>query len=160
MVKEKTFREDLYYRLNVIPLVIPPLRERKEDIFSLTLHFIKKLNKQYSMDKRIHPLVINAFLDYPWPGNIRELENTVERLLITSTSAEILLPSFYEIKGILKSSDESTAIPLQDILDQKEKEILLSTYQNTRSTRKSASMLGLSQSAFMRKAKKHGITLH
>lgn len=159
MVKEKTFREDLYYRLNVIPFCIPPLRERTEDIFALTLRFVKKLNKEYNMNKRIHPLVINAFFDYHWPGNIRELENTVERMLITSTSDEIFLPSFYEIKGILKSNEENTSIPLQAILDQKEKEILFSTYQNTRSTRKSASILGLSQSAFMRKAKKHGITL-
>jgi transcriptional regulator with PAS, ATPase and Fis domain len=159
MVKEKTFREDLYYRLNVIPILIPPLRERPEDIFALTLHFIKKLNKEYSMNKRLHSLVLNAFLDYHWPGNIRELENTVERLLITSTSSEIPLASFYEIKGIPNNNDGNTAIPLQEIVDQKEKEILLSTYQSTKSTRKSASILGLSQSTFVRKAKKHGIIL-
>lgn len=159
MVKKKTFREDLYYRLNVIPILIPPLRERPEDILALTLHFIKKLNREYSMNKFFQPLVLNAFLDYHWPGNIRELENTVERLLITSTSSEIPLASFYEIKGNSGNNDGTIAIPLQEILDQKEKELLLATYKSTNSTRKSASLLGLSQSAFMRKAKKHGISL-
>lgn len=159
MVDEKTFREDLYYRLNVIPIDIPALRERTEDILSLTMHFTKKLNKDYGMNKRISPQVIKAFLNYNWPGNIRELENTIERMLITSVNDEVLLSNFYDIKDVFKKSNENTSIPLQDILDQKEKEILLETYRNTNSTRKSASILGISQSAFMRKAKKHNISL-
>lgn len=159
MVREKTFREDLYYRLNVIPIDIPPLRERTEDILSLTLHFTKKLNKEYNMNKRISPQVIKAFLSYHWPGNIRELENTIERMLITSSSDEILLSNFLEINAATKKTNEITSVPLQDILDQKEKEILVETYRNTNSTRKSASILGISQSAFMRKAKKHNIPL-
>lgn len=159
MIREKTFREDLYYRLNVLPIKLPPLRERTEDIYSLTMYFTNKLNKKYGMNKRMSPQLIKALLNYQWPGNIRELENTVERLLITSADDDVSLASYYEIKGELKKADNNTPIPLQEILDQKEKEIMLLTYQNTRSTRKSALILGIGQATFVRKAKKHGIPL-
>ncbi len=159
MIRQKTFREDLYYRLNVLPIKLPPLRERTEDIYSLTMYFTNKLNEKYGMNKRMSPPLIKALLNYQWPGNIRELENTVEPLLITSADDDISLSSYYEIKGELRKANNNTSIPLQEILDQKEKEIILLTYQNTRSTRKSALILGIGQATFVRKAKKHGIPL-
>jgi two-component system nitrogen regulation response regulator NtrX len=92
MVKQKFFREDLYYRLNVLPLYIPPLRERKTDIPLLVTHFMEKYcfknnHKQVLIDKE----VMNILKDYPWPGNIRELQNLMERLIIMSSGDTIKL---------------------------------------------------------------------
>jgi Nif-specific regulatory protein len=84
LVSEGTFREDLYYRLNVVPIYLPPLRERKEDIGLLSDYFLKKYNQENSKSIRISPQVLNIFSDYEWPGNVRELENTVERLVVMS----------------------------------------------------------------------------
>lgn len=92
MVLSKTFREDLYYRLNIIPIRIPPLRERKEDIVPLAEYFLKALNKKYSLKREFSPETLNEFYEYIWPGNVRELKNIVERLVMTST------------KDLLKSS--------------------------------------------------------
>lgn len=82
MVKEGTFREDLYYRLNVIPIMIPTLRDRKEDIPILTKNFLDKFNKQYKKHINITKEATNTLMEYDWPGNIRELENLIERLVV------------------------------------------------------------------------------
>lgn len=84
MVKEGQFREDLYYRLNVIPINIPPLRERKEDIHTMILNLIQRLNAKYETNKRISLESMDKLVDYSWPGNVRELENIVERIMILS----------------------------------------------------------------------------
>lgn len=84
MVKRGEFREDLYWRLNVVPIFIPPLRERKEDIPLLVNHFLKKFNKIYRKKIKITPEAIEKLLDYPFPGNVRELENLIERLILLS----------------------------------------------------------------------------
>ncbi len=89
MVKNKEFREDLYYRLNVIPINIPPLRERKEDIPPLISYFLTVFNKKYNYNKTITPEALKILINYDWPGNIREVENLIERLLVT-TSNEII----------------------------------------------------------------------
>src|SRR5690606_2508230 len=81
MVKEGKFREDLYYRLCVIPVKIPPLRQRKGDIVPLTKLFLDKLNSYYGLNKSISPKAMKVLLDYNWPGNVRELENIIERLV-------------------------------------------------------------------------------
>jgi transcriptional regulator with PAS, ATPase and Fis domain len=82
MVENKQFRDDLYYRLNVVPVNIPPLRNRKEDIPALVVHFLQIFNRKYKMHKRIAPGIINIFMQYDWPGNVRELENLIERLAV------------------------------------------------------------------------------
>jgi len=83
LVKEKKFREDLYYRINVIPIDLPPLRERGLDIAILANHFLKKFNEEKGRNvKRFTPEAINALLAYAWPGNVRELENLVEMLVV------------------------------------------------------------------------------
>ena len=84
MVKQGEFREDLYYRLNVIPITIPPLRERKEDIELLIDFFISHYNKKHNKSISLQEDVIEALLQYCWPGNVRELENLMERLVVTS----------------------------------------------------------------------------
>jgi transcriptional regulator with PAS, ATPase and Fis domain len=90
MVKEGTFREDLFYRLNVIPIAIPPLRERKEDILPLARHFLADANRTFhKLVKRFAPETEVLLLGYAWPGNVRELKNLVERLVILSTGESI-----------------------------------------------------------------------
>jgi Nif-specific regulatory protein len=81
-VAEGTFREDLYYRLNVLPIVLPPLRDRREDIPALVEHFLGRFNAENDKQVRITGRTLQAFLEYPWPGNVRELENVIERLVV------------------------------------------------------------------------------
>jgi len=90
MVKEGKFREDLFYRLNVIPLTIPPLRERREDILPLARHFLSDANNTFHKAvKRLAPETETLLLSYAWPGNVRELKNLIERLVILSTGDTI-----------------------------------------------------------------------
>ena len=89
MVSENLFREDLFYRLNVIPINIPPLRDRPEDILPLAQSFLSGYNKKYAFQKSFSAATIQAFLSYNWPGNVRELRNVVERLAITSQGNEL-----------------------------------------------------------------------
>ncbi len=93
---EGTFREDLYYRLNVLPVFLPPLRDRREDIPALVEHFLARCNAENGKQVRITGRTLQALLDYPWPGNVRELENVIERLVILVTRNLVLpedLPS-------------------------------------------------------------------
>ena len=86
MISQNLFRNDLYYRLNVIPISLPPLKKRPEDILALAYKFLEKLNKKYALKKTFSPQATLAFLNYSWPGNVRELRNVIERLVITSVS--------------------------------------------------------------------------
>jgi len=89
MVKQGKFREDLFYRINVIPILIPPLRERRNDILPLTYHFLQKLNKKYGYDRILAPEVCQKLEQYDWPGNVRELENIIEQLVVMSEERQI-----------------------------------------------------------------------
>jgi TyrR family helix-turn-helix protein len=155
MIREKTFREDLYYRLNVVPIYMPPLRERKEDIIPLVLTFLEQLNEKYALNKRFSADLMKNFLTYKWPGNIRELENVVERLVVTSSEEEITARDFFDI-GLMVDTESR---PLKKTLEDMESNILEDMYRRTKSTRKSAAVLGISQSTFVKKAKKYGISL-
>ena len=88
-VKEGKFRADLFYRLNVVPLTIPPLRNRKEDIPGLVKHFIAKFNQKYKTNKELDEDAWPVLIDYDWPGNVRELENLIERIIVTQPSSFI-----------------------------------------------------------------------
>jgi transcriptional regulator with GAF, ATPase, and Fis domain len=93
MVGRKEFRSDLYYRLNVFPISLPPLRERREDIPRLALHFVGVFSRR--MGKRIDNVpqkTLNAFISYPWPGNVRELQNLIERAVILSDNGVLANP--------------------------------------------------------------------
>jgi PAS domain S-box-containing protein len=92
MVLEKKFRHDLFYRLNVIPIHIPPLRDRKEDILPLINYYLDDFNKRYRTNKYIHKEALNLLTIYDWPGNVRELKNSIERLILMTTGDEIQLP--------------------------------------------------------------------
>ncbi|MCR4673343.1 MAG: sigma 54-interacting transcriptional regulator [Lachnospiraceae bacterium] len=100
MIVQGTFREDLYYRLSVIPINVPPLRERKEDIEGLVLNFMNNLNRKYSTNKQFSQTAIEAFGSYSWPGNVRELRNVVERLYVITKNDVITERQVYDKLGL------------------------------------------------------------
>ncbi|WP_294666929.1 sigma 54-interacting transcriptional regulator [uncultured Fusobacterium sp.] len=111
LVKEGKFREDLYYRLNVISINIPSLKERKDDIVPLCLRFLKEFNKKYNVEKFFSQEIIEVFYRYQWPGNIREMKNLVEQLVIISQGNEIstdYLPKYIFQKGTLELGSDET----------------------------------------------------
>ncbi len=159
MVRENTFREDLYYRLSVVPIILPPLRNRKEDILPLTTEFLAKFNAQYGYQKWIHPEVMERLLNYDWPGNIRELENTIERLVVTSREECILPENLAGIPAAATDSFSQPATCLKRVLEAEEKKIIAEAYRTGKSTRKAAVLLGISQSSLVKKLNKYGIVV-
>ncbi len=167
MVKSKQFRQDLYYRLNVLPVHVPTLRERKDDIPNLVVHFMNMFNRKYQLTKRIAPEVVDILMGYEWPGNVRELENLIERLLVVIPGDVItgddlpahLLP---EVDGPKESGTSqvlvSGIIPLKDAVESVEKQILERAYMKHRTTRQMASELKVNVSTVVRKAAKYGIS--
>ncbi|MDR2090022.1 MAG: sigma 54-interacting transcriptional regulator [Clostridiales Family XIII bacterium] len=95
MIRQKLFRSDLYFRLNVIPIPLPGLRERPDDILPLAYSILQELNEKYGLDKRFTPQAKEAFFHYDWPGNVRELRNVIERLVVTSENADIYIEDGY-----------------------------------------------------------------
>jgi PAS domain S-box-containing protein len=144
------FREDLYYRLNVVPIHLPPLRERREDIPLLIDYFTDHYNRKYHSYKKISPRVLQQMSMLPWKGNIRELENTVERLVVTSRSNVI---DNLDPEGSNTFKDGSAPRRLQDLMLAYEHEILLNAVQRLVTTRKVAKSLGISQATAARKLK-------
>ncbi|WP_110926650.1 sigma-54 interaction domain-containing protein [Bacillus massiliglaciei] len=152
MVEEGTFRRDLYYRLNVVPIFIPPLRERKEDIAPLVYHFLDHFNKTYGRNVRFSPKVLQSFIDFEWKGNIRELGNMVERLVVTNERSvmESELPSEMQHGSLGK---EGRTLP--EVLEEVEKSMIRKAYDQYGSSYKAAEALGISQSSAIRKIKKY-----
>jgi PAS domain S-box-containing protein/TyrR family helix-turn-helix protein len=147
-----TFREDLFYRLDIVRITIPPLRERKEDISLLAAHFLEKFNKKFEQQKRLTPKIASMLLDYDWPGNVRELENIIERFMVLSS--ELFLSSgFMHGGGRRTRSSESSG--LKTVIESTEKELLLDAYRECGSTRKVARRLNTSQATIVRKLKKY-----
>jgi len=148
LVGEGRFREDLYYRLNVVPIHIPPLRERREDIPVLVRHFADKFNRKYRSYKRFTDGLIQHLIAQPWKGNIRELENVVERIIVTSpgevASLDQVLPGS-EPKGFRSGAT------LKELLGEYEAEILRAARSRHRTTREVAAALGISQASAARK---------
>lgn len=171
MVKKSEFREDLYYRLTVFPISIPPLRLRKKDITPLALSFLTKLNQKYSFKKYFSDISIQLLNEYNWPGNIRELKNIVERAIIISSSDEICpedLHLLHQSQPIIISSpahpdtrqqkDEAAIqlpVDLQDTLAHMEYQYLTAAYQQCGNVRDAAHALGITPSTFVRKRKKY-----
>lgn len=152
MVEKGQFRKDLFYRLNVIPVYVPPLRERKEDIFPLVYHFLDYFNRLYNSKVRFSPKVLDALLDYRWDGNIRELENIVERLVVTGDDIITLRDLPAAIRQVNKSFKGKR---LSDLMADFEKSIIEEAYERHHSSYKVAEELGISQSAATRKIKKY-----
>jgi transcriptional regulator with PAS, ATPase and Fis domain len=160
MVKKGTFRDDLYYRLNVVAIDIPPLRERKEDIPMFVLHFLEKMNKKHQYNKRILPEVIDVLMLYSWPGNVRELENVVERMIIMTEGDEITMK---HLPIQIKSQIAPEAINIvgdssfKTTIEQTEKQLLKQALQNHKSTREIARVMKINQSTVVRKLKKYNL---
>ena len=154
MVHEGTFREDLYYRLNVVSIQIPPLRERQEDIIPLIHHFLRIFNQKYGMQKSVQAEIFPLFERYPWPGNVRELENQVENLMIVSQGDIITredLPDKFFTTAEEQSFDFEHIIPLRDAVEQVEKSLIEKALAKYGSTRKAAAALGINASTIVRK---------
>ncbi len=163
MVKNGLFREDLYYRLNVVPINIPSLRQRKMDILPLTLKFLDNCNQKYNLNKKISAEVFDQFESYEWPGNVRELENLVERLVVMSDEDLILprhLPYYF---GSTEPGDKmklvlSGIIPLKEASELVEKELIQRALSKHGSTRKAARALGVTHATVLRKAHQYNIS--
>jgi len=150
MVERGTFRQDLYYRLNIIPIKIPPLRERKDDIMPLACFFLNKMNEKYGLDKRFHPDVFPFMEQYAWPGNIREMENLIERLSITVDQREIKISDFpFTLPKIDESNTKKTT--LKELLEHVERNMIEQNLAEHKTTRKTAKVLGISQSSLVKK---------
>ncbi|MCX8031272.1 MAG: sigma-54 dependent transcriptional regulator [Thermodesulfovibrionales bacterium] len=155
-VKEGKFREDLYYRLKVITLKLPPLRERGGDIELLAKHFLEKFSKELDKPvKTISEEALSILKKYPWPGNIRELQNIIERAVLlceTNTIEAKHLPD--EIKNLEEDIIEETSLPLS--IEEFTKRMILK-YQSKYSEQELASMLGITRKALWEKRKRWGI---
>ncbi|AZR74119.1 hypothetical protein BBF96_12345 [Anoxybacter fermentans] len=164
MVKEGKFREDLYYRLNVVPIYVPPLRERREDIIPLIYHFLERFNTQFKTNKRFDPEALKALERYDWPGNVRELENTVERLVVLTNNDLIGiddLPEYIRSDEYVKTPSNiivPSLMPLKDAVEEVEKQIIAKALQKYSTTREVAKVLGVSQPTIVRKMKKYGLS--
>ncbi len=164
MVKEGTFRKDLYYRLNVIPMQIPPLRQRKEDIFYLIHYFMERFNKKFGTKKEFDTECLEALEEYPWPGNVRELENMVERLIVLSTGKRITLS---DLPRLFQDTNHSQGVvaPLtqedsyHSVMMQVERNLLIEAMRKTSTLTEMGKILGLDKSSISRKMKKHGLRL-
>ncbi|MCG0275572.1 MAG: sigma-54-dependent Fis family transcriptional regulator [Thermosediminibacteraceae bacterium] len=164
-VEEGHFRKDLYYRLNVVPIYIPPLRERKMDIPILADHFIRKYNQEYGRAvESIDQEALNILLEYDWPGNIRELENVISRAIINMKFGETViekkhLPQFYFHQKDGKStagSETKLLKPLKEILEDAEREAIKSALEKAGGNRnEAAKILGISVRNLFYKLKKY-----
>lgn len=160
-VQDKTFRKDLFYRLNVLPLEIPPLRKRREDILPLLNFYLGKFNGQYGRQHTLSKGLVDALYNHTWEGNIRELENLVERLVITASGPSIGvedLPVDFPLqpaRAVPFGREEHVSLP--EYLERIERELLVEAYDTAGSTWKAAEKLGVSQSYIMRRLKKYGL---
>ncbi|MDD3363865.1 MAG: sigma 54-interacting transcriptional regulator [Syntrophomonas sp.] len=159
MMGKHLFRKDLYYRLNVVPIFIPPLRERRDDIPVFSKYFLEYFNLKYNMKKELSSYVLQRFMSYDWPGNVRELENLIERLVVTTMHDTISLYDLAAWSNVFKTPAdmELEIIPLQSALENTERQLLQNAFSIHNSTYAVARALGISQPTVVRKAAKYGI---
>ena len=171
-IKKKTFRADLYYRLNVIPAIIPPLRDRPSDIEPLIEYFLNKYCKKYGKEKTFGPEAMNVLKNYSWPGNVRELKNFVERIVLISASSVYCIKSIppQMLNGQLLSPSSSgnggnsgcqfdIRMSLEENLNAFEKQIIESVVQQYGSGKSAAEVLRVNQSTISRKMAKYNISI-
>ena len=165
MVKEGTFREDLYYRLNVVQIEVPPLRKRIADIMPLASLFINRYNKKYNQEKKLTYDLVKALERYSWPGNVRQLKNIMENMVIVSNN-EYLQPEDlpWNESGkknvtakMIDSLSENEELGLNEALDALECQILTQAKETYGTTRKIAEKLKVNQSTIVRKMQKYGL---
>ena len=152
-VKNGTFREDLYYRLNVVNIKLPPLRDRREDIAFLVNFFIDKFNQKYNMKvKGISQRAMNILIDYDWSGNVRELENSIESILVINSPEVIDIQHLPQETKDFKERPEVIPIKIGTPLEEVEREMLVQTLKATKGNkRKAAKLLGINVRTIHRK---------
>ncbi len=162
-IEEGAFRQDLYYRLNVIPIVVPPLRERRDDIKYLVNHFIDKFNRVYGKTIReIDPRAMQLIESYDYPGNIRELENLIERIVVLDKKGKITVA---DLPDNVRGTEEDPLIEevsfdqgLNSLVEEYEKKLIIKALaENNNNKFQTAKMLNMNRSTFMSKIKKYGI---
>ncbi|UTR11765.1 sigma 54-interacting transcriptional regulator [Evansella sp. LMS18] len=163
MIDENKFRVDLYYRLHILPVNIPPLRERPEDITALLFHYLNKFNCKYNKARTFSSEAVDSLQAYLWPGNIRELENLVERLVITAENDEIRVTDLPK-KFVVSNEDtfhsgRKKGESLNEMIERLEKQEISEALKREKTTRKAAKSLGITQSALMRRIKKYNIKM-
>ena len=158
------FRRDLYYRLNVIPVLIPPLRERKEDLIPLIRHFVDRKNKKFNFHRRLSPRAVEILAHYSWPGNVRELRNVIENLLVMSETDivdENCIPAYISQAAVkdlyINTPDYFDSFRLQEIMAVVEKEVISRALAEFGSLRSTARQLHIDLSTLVRKKKKYGL---
>ena len=170
MVEAGSFREDLYYRINVLPITVPPLRERKEDILPLFICFLRQAMDKYNVKKTVEPKVFDILLRYLWPGNVRELENIAELLVLTSVGdsikttdvpdsvtagiAEAVFQGEIEEEAFVANSNRKIN-KLKQKREDVEGQLVRELYSKLKSSYKVAEALGISQSSAYKKIKKY-----
>lgn len=165
MVREGSFREDLYYRLNVVQIDVPPLRKRIDDIMPLATLFTNRYNKKYQQEKKMTYDLVKALERYSWPGNVRQLKNIIENMVIVSNN-EYLQPEDlpWNESGkknatakLIDSLSENVDLGLNEAIDALERQILTNAKENYGTTRKIAEKLKVNQSTIVRKMQKYGL---
>lgn len=172
MMQEGAFREDLFYRLNVMPIFLPPLRERKEDISALAMHFVKRFSKIHGKEFRgIDQATLEAMKSYPWPGNIRELENVIERAFIVENSETITVQSLPEAiqassantsmaqtKAVVSRSEKEVNLDFELFKEESEKEFIVQALKaNKGKINQTVATANIPKNTLLRKIKKFGI---
>lgn len=152
MVEQGQFRRDLFYRLQVIPVHIAPLRERKEDILPLVYYFLDHYNNRYGRDVKLSPKALDALYSYHWPGNVRELENLMERLVVTSDQMVVAEDLPFHTESMPATIEGRS---LKELLEETERAIIRDGYASHQSSYKLAEALKISQSSAIRKIKKY-----
>jgi len=160
MISQKKFREDLYYRLNVVPIYIPALKERRDDILPLIHYFLEKFNKDYKKSKSLSPETVETLCKYNFPGNIRELANLIERLVVVSENDQIQITDLPNavtsfVAKTISYPLISEDIPLKDALERYEISIIERTLKKYGSQREAAKALKVDQGTISRKLKKN-----
>ncbi len=158
-IKDGKFREDLYYRLNVVPIHIAPLRERREDIPSLAEHFLKKYNQENNCCiQGISPKVFQMFIEYAWPGNVRELENYIERAVVTAKSRILTPKDFPKELSFGKIEVPTDEIKVGTTVQDAERKLILKTLKAQGGNRtKTAEVLGISTRTLRNKLHEYGV---
>ena len=159
LIRKGSFREDLFYRLSVIPIRLPALRERKDDIPKLIEYFINKLNQQKQQIKSVSSEAVELLKDYPWPGNIRELENLIERLHIICPENSIpgsLAAQFLGKSDLMQNNHDH--LPLEDALYHFEKQMIIQAMEKAKGVKnQAAKLLGIGTSSLYYKLEKFGL---
>jgi len=159
-VKKGTFRDDLFYRLNVVPIHLSPLRERREDIPLLIEHFIAAFSTEYKVEpKKITPEALDKLVSYPWPGNIRELQNVIERVFALSRSNEITLADLPgPITGFAEKPHNFEDLAELPTFEAMEKSLIVAALHKSRGNKNEAArLLAIDRQRLYRKIEKYGL---